>query len=87
MLGNKMDFSSCVIWTSFHKSSHKLCWHNWLVPIAIFLYCMLKIGLFDKFLSSQYIMIRVIVPWEKIVIYIEVIITVLLLIFSMNKST
>ena len=24
MLGNKMDFSSCVIWTGFHKSSHIL---------------------------------------------------------------
>ena len=22
MLGNKMDFSSCAIWTGFHKSSH-----------------------------------------------------------------
>ena len=22
MLGNKMDFSCCAIWTSFHKSSH-----------------------------------------------------------------
>ena len=24
MLGYKMDFSSCAIWTSFHKSSHIL---------------------------------------------------------------
>ena len=22
MLGNKMDLSSCAIWTGFHKSSH-----------------------------------------------------------------
>ena len=25
MLGSKMDLSSCVIWTGFHKSSHILC--------------------------------------------------------------
>ena len=24
MLGNKIDFSSCAIWTGFHKSSHIL---------------------------------------------------------------
>ena len=24
MLGNQMDFSSCVIWIGFHKSSHIL---------------------------------------------------------------
>ena len=25
MLGNKMYFSSCVIWIDFHKSSHVSC--------------------------------------------------------------
>ena len=26
MLGNKMDFSYCVIWAGFHKSSHICDW-------------------------------------------------------------
>ena len=34
MLGNKMNFSSCVIWTGFHKSSHICCFIGLPIPIV-----------------------------------------------------
>ena len=51
MIGNKMDFSSCAIWTGFHKSSH--IWR--IVSVTAHAVSLLNMNVYAVHLNTSYI--------------------------------